>query len=39
MRRVRHAMTGDPARPEELGARLADELARRGAVAILDEVR
>ena len=39
MRRVRHAMTGDPARPEELGARLADELARRGAGAILDEVR
>jgi hydroxymethylbilane synthase len=39
MRRVRYAMTGDPARPEELGARLADELARRGAIAILDEVR
>jgi hydroxymethylbilane synthase len=39
IRRVRYAMTGDPARPEELGARLADELAHRGAVAILDEVR
>jgi hydroxymethylbilane synthase len=38
-RRVRHALSGDPSRPEELGRRLADELARRGAVAILDEVR
>lgn len=38
-RRVRHALAGDAARPEELGARLADELIRRGAVAILDEVR
>jgi hydroxymethylbilane synthase len=38
-RRVRHAMTGDPGKPEELGARLADELGRRGAIAILDEVR
>jgi hydroxymethylbilane synthase len=38
-RRVRHAMAGDPARPEDLGAGAADELVRRGAVAILDEVR
>jgi hydroxymethylbilane synthase len=38
-RRVRHALSGDPARPDELGAALAGELARRGAVAILDEVR
>ena len=38
-RRVRQALSGDPARPEELGRRVADELARRGAVAILDEVR
>jgi hydroxymethylbilane synthase len=38
-RAVRGSATGDPARPEELGRRLADELARRGAIAILDEVR
>jgi hydroxymethylbilane synthase len=38
-RRVRHAATGDPADPEELGRRLAGELAERGAIAILDEVR
>jgi hydroxymethylbilane synthase len=38
-RRVRHAATGGTAAPEELGRRLAGELAARGAVAILDEVR
>ena len=38
-RRVRAAGGGDPARPEELGQRLAGELARDGAIAILDEVR
>jgi hydroxymethylbilane synthase len=39
VRRVRHALSGDAARPEALGRRVADELARRGAAAILDEVR
>jgi hydroxymethylbilane synthase len=38
-RHVRHSASGDPARPEELGGRVAGELARRGAIAILDEVR
>ena len=38
-RRVRHTAAGDAADPEELGRRLAGELAGRGAVAILDEVR
>jgi hydroxymethylbilane synthase len=38
-RRVRDHATGDPASPEELGRRLAGELTRRGAIAILDEVR
>jgi len=38
-RRVRGAASGDPADPEELGRRLAAELARGGALAILDEVR
>ncbi len=38
-RQVRHAATGDPGHPEELGRRLAGELAGRGAIAILDEVR
>jgi hydroxymethylbilane synthase len=38
-RRVRGTATGDARRPEELGSRLAETLARDGAVAILDEVR
>lgn len=38
-RRVRGNATGAAGRPEELGARLAETLARDGAVAILDEVR
>ena len=38
-RRVRGTAAGDAGRPEELGRRLADALARDGAVAILDEVR
>jgi hydroxymethylbilane synthase len=38
-RRVRGNATGEAGRPEELGARLAETLARDGAVAILDEVR
>jgi hydroxymethylbilane synthase len=38
-RRVRHAAEGTAGAPEELGRRLAGELAARGAVAILDEVR
>jgi hydroxymethylbilane synthase len=38
-RRVRAAASGDASRPEELGRRLAGELARGGAIAILDEVR
>ena len=38
-RRVRQALSGDPARPEELGRRVADALTRHGAAAILDEVR
>ncbi|HEY2433762.1 MAG TPA: hydroxymethylbilane synthase [Vicinamibacterales bacterium] len=38
-RQVRHAASGSPADPEELGRRLAGDLAARGAVAILDEVR
>lgn len=37
-RRVRGSAAGDVRRPEELGARLAETLARDGAVAILDEV-
>ena len=38
-RRVRGNATGEAGRPEELGARRAETLARDGAVAILDEVR
>jgi hydroxymethylbilane synthase len=38
-RRVHAAVSGDAGRPDELGARLAGELARGGAIAILDEVR
>lgn len=38
-RRVRGSATGDIGQPEELGLRLAERLARDGAVAILDEVR
>jgi hypothetical protein len=36
---VRHALSGDAARPEDLGRQVAGELARRGAAAILDEIR
>jgi hydroxymethylbilane synthase len=38
-RRVRGTAAGDCARPDELGRQLAAELARDGAIAILDEVR
>ena len=38
-RHVRAAGAGDPAHPEALGERIAGELARGGAIAILDEVR
>jgi hydroxymethylbilane synthase len=38
-RRVRATLTGDPSEPEDLGARLAEQLAGDGAIAILDEVR
>lgn len=38
-RRVRREGLGDATRPAELGRRLADELTRAGASAILDEVR
>jgi hydroxymethylbilane synthase len=38
-RRIRRAASGSTSDPDELGARLAGELARLGAVAIIDEVR
>ena len=38
-RRVRRAARGDAARPAELGRRLADELARGGAIDILNSLR
>lgn len=38
-RQVRRRAVGDAARPADLGARLADDLAKAGAIAILDEVR
>jgi hydroxymethylbilane synthase len=38
-RSVRRGGTGDPARPAELGRRVAEELARAGAMEILKEVR
>jgi hydroxymethylbilane synthase len=38
-RRVRGTAAGECARPDELGRQLAAELARDGAIAILDEVR
>jgi hydroxymethylbilane synthase len=38
-RQVRRRAEGDASRPAELGARLADDLAGAGAIAILSEVR
>jgi hydroxymethylbilane synthase len=38
-RRIRRAARGDAARPVELGRRLADELARGGAIEILNSLR
>jgi hydroxymethylbilane synthase len=38
-RRVRGTAAGDAGDPEELGRKLAEALARDGAIAILDEVR
>jgi hydroxymethylbilane synthase len=38
-RRVTASASGDPAAPAELGARLAEDLANGGAIAILNEVR
>jgi hydroxymethylbilane synthase len=38
-RSVRRELTGPSSDPESLGRRMADELARGGATAILDEVR
>jgi hydroxymethylbilane synthase len=38
-RRVRTALSGDPAAPEELGRAVATALERGGATAILDDVR
>jgi hydroxymethylbilane synthase len=38
-RQARARAAGEASRPVELGTRLADELARAGAIAILDEVR
>jgi hydroxymethylbilane synthase len=39
VRVVRRTARGDASRPAALGRRMADELARAGALAILDEVR
>jgi porphobilinogen deaminase len=38
-RQVKRRAEGDASRPAELGARLADDLANAGAIAILNEVR